>query len=385
MSERELQDLLISILRSELTEIEIAEDVKCQLNTQTIYALYRLSKSHDLAHIVSGALNKLGLIGNDEISMKFQKQEVLSVLRCERIKYEFNEICKAFDSVNIPYIPLKGSVIRDYYPKDSMRTSCDIDILVHENDLDRAIDELCSVGYTSDRERKNHDVSLFSPSGVHLELHYNVLERKDNLDIVLSRAWEYAVPTIGAKHEFTKEFFAFHFFAHMSYHFISGGCGVRPFMDWFLIKQKTGVCVENLKDLLDESGIYTFAVVADEVSDAWFGEKEHTELTRDMQEYILNAGVYGSLENYILMNRRTKQSKAGYVLRRVFLPYKTMVYMFPSLKRVPILLPFFYVVRMFRTIKRGNLKKGISEVKINENISENQIEFTRSLAYRLGL
>ena len=32
--------------------------------------------------------------------------------------------------VQIPFLPLKGSVIRQYYPEPWMRTSCDIDILV---------------------------------------------------------------------------------------------------------------------------------------------------------------------------------------------------------------------------------------------------------------
>ena len=53
-----------------------------------------------------------------------------------------------------------------------MRISCDIDILVHENDLERATNHLINnLGYSYDGKGA-HDVSLFLDKRVHLELHY---------------------------------------------------------------------------------------------------------------------------------------------------------------------------------------------------------------------
>lgn len=48
-------------------------------------------------------------------------------------------ISNALESQQIEYILLKGAVIRDLYPQKWMRTSCDIDVLVHEDELNCAI------------------------------------------------------------------------------------------------------------------------------------------------------------------------------------------------------------------------------------------------------
>ena len=50
--------------------------------------LYRLAKSHDLAHLVGDALIKNNLIGDSEVKAKFQKQIMLAVYRYEKINYE---------------------------------------------------------------------------------------------------------------------------------------------------------------------------------------------------------------------------------------------------------------------------------------------------------
>ena len=85
--------------------------------------LYKLSKAHDLAHLVGDALIKNDLIGNDEIKAKYQKQVMLAIYRYEKINYELNRLRSALNEAQIPFIPLKGSVLRQYYPEPWMRTS----------------------------------------------------------------------------------------------------------------------------------------------------------------------------------------------------------------------------------------------------------------------
>ena len=85
--------------------------------------LYKLSKAHDLAHLVGDALIKNDLIGNDEIKAKYQKQVMIAIYRYEKINYELNRLRSALNEAQIPFIPLKGSVLRQYYPEPWMRTS----------------------------------------------------------------------------------------------------------------------------------------------------------------------------------------------------------------------------------------------------------------------
>ena len=79
--------------------------------------LYKLSKAHDLAHLVGDALIKNDLIGNDEIKEKYQKQVMIAIYRYEKINYELNHLRSALNEAQIPFIPLKGSVFVSVLPR----------------------------------------------------------------------------------------------------------------------------------------------------------------------------------------------------------------------------------------------------------------------------
>lgn len=101
--------------------------------------LYKLSKAHDLAHLVGDALIKNDLIGNDEIKEKYQKQVMIAIYRYEKINYELNRLRSALNEAQIPFIPLKGSVFVSVLPR---AVDADEFILVHESDLERDITAL---------------------------------------------------------------------------------------------------------------------------------------------------------------------------------------------------------------------------------------------------
>ncbi len=381
MEEKDLQELLIKILGAELNEAELDGSVKEALTSEAVSALYRLSKHHDLAHIVASALGRCGITGDAETTAKFQKQEFMSVYRTEQMKYTYGQICAAFDAATIPYIPLKGSVIRPYYPRESMRTSCDIDILVKEEDLDRAIESLTQIGYQCG-EKDFHDVSLFSPAKIHLELHFSILENIPKLDAVLRDAWKYAEQKEGSRYEFTKEFFMFHIFAHMSYHFLSGGCGIRPLMDVWIMEHKMGVSCSEASELLKKAEIDAFAKEICQLVDVCFSGAEATDFAQELLSYILNGGVYGTAQNRVAVTRAKNKNTFSYVFKRLFAPYRVMVVLYPVLKKCPILLPFCWVARFFKMLFGGKAGRTITELK---TANETETDGLKQMRDRLGL
>ena len=105
---------------------------------------------------------------------------MLAVYRYEKINYELGRLRKVLNEAKIPFIPLKGSVLRRYYPEPWMRTSCDIDVLVHEEAVDQAAQIIVDkLGYAYEK-KQYHDISLMSDGGVHLELHHTIKENKAN-------------------------------------------------------------------------------------------------------------------------------------------------------------------------------------------------------------
>lgn len=379
-----LQDIFIKILRSELTETELDDSVKEQLTPDVISALYSLSSRHDLAHIVFNSLHKCGLRNDDESYLKFNQKAIMSVCRNEQMKYAYNQICDIFNKESIPYIPLKGLVIRPYYPQESMRTSCDIDILVKEENLESAIDSLVQKGFRCG-ERHYHDVSLFSPANIHLELHFNIQETIEKLDVVLKDAWQHTKLTDGSRYEFTDEFFVFHMFAHMSYHFLGGGCGIKSLMDIWVMEHKMGVTYECARELLEKAGIYRFAAEISKLAEICFSDKPKDGFSDTILSYIFSGGIYGTSQNKIAVKKSKNKSTIIYSLQRLFMPYKSMVITYPILKKLPILLPFCWVARFFKMLFKGKSKSALGEIKTANNVTNDQISVIVQMREHLGL
>ncbi len=384
MEAKILQGIFIKTLRSELCETELDGSVKEQITTDQISALYKLSKFHDLAHVVSSSLRKYRLINHEKLTSEFNREEIMSVYRYERMKYTYDQICHTFDEHAIPYIPLKGAVIRPYYPKESMRTSCDIDILVKEEDLKSAIDALIQKGFRC-KKRNYHDVSMFSPMQVHLELHFSIRENSENVDRVLKDAWKHAVQVDGYRYEFSKEFFMYYFFAHLSYHFLSGGCGIRPLMDIWIIEHKMGITYRDAEALLKKAGIYKFAEEISNLVAVCFSDKPADDLTDTLLSYIFSNGVYGTMQSAIVAKRQKEKNYFSFLLHRILMPYKDMTVIFPILKKAPVLLPFCWIIRAFMILFSGRARSSISEMLIANNVSEDRIETIRYIKKKLDL
>ena len=160
-------------------------------------------------------------LGGDPATCKLEvvrplvRNSILALSATAKIEKEKNRVCRVLGEAHIPYISLKGARIRPCYPKPWMRTSCN-----------------------NTYEVKNyHDISLYSPSCTHLELHFSILEDTEQIQ-VLSQVWAHSSPvpgSDGSEYEQSPEFFLFHLIAHMAYHFVHGGCGIPHFLDLFLL------------------------------------------------------------------------------------------------------------------------------------------------------
>ena len=322
---------MMDLIASEVCGMTIDKS-QYELTDEELAKLYKLSKSHDLAHLVGDALIKIGLIEDGEIKTKFQKQMMLAVYRYEKINYELGRLRKVLNEAEIPFIPLKGSVIRQYYPEPWMRTSCDIDVLVHEEAVDQTAQIIVDkLGYTYEK-KQYHDISLVSDGGVHLELHHTIKENKANIDALLSDCWDYAAPSGNYEYCFTNEFFYFHQIAHASYHFLHGGCGVRPILDLYLLQRKMPFDNTVLDEMLERSGIKKFFDAAKTLSEVWFGGSEHSEVTQRMEDYLLRGGIYGSTANSMAVGQQKEKGRLGYIINRIWLPYELLCITYPRLK-----------------------------------------------------
>ena len=371
-----------------------------EISARFLIEVYKLSKAHDVAHLVGDALNKSGVFENlpadldeneraaiSKVKGKFDEQIFTAVYRYENINYELEQICKTLEEAKIPFIPLKGSVIRKYYPEPWMRTSCDIDVLVHENDIEKAMSFLVKKSGAACETKGSHDVGLFLNS-VHIELHYSLIESDvvGKADIPFQNVWNYA-QQIEQTSQYTlnEGMFYYYHIAHMAKHFIHGGCGIRPFMDLWLYNRVNTGNTDKRNKLLSDGGLLKFSEEAENLAATWFGNKEHSEITQEMENFILQGGVYGTLEQHLAMSQNKKGGKFKHLLSKVFLSYKDMSIYYPSLKKCPVLFPVYQVRRWCRILFCGGRKAAMNEIKVNQNITTEEQERAKKLLEELNL
>lgn len=384
----ETKDLLFALIRSEFKGTEIDNEIKDSISMDTLTELYSLSATHDIAHLLGESLSKVELLTDDKVSEAFRKATLMAFHRYERSRYELNRICEALNNAEISFIPLKGAIIREYYPEPWLRTSCDIDVLVHEEDLEKAVFVLMNEHkYVTDGMKNYHDISLHSPSGVHLELHFNIKEDIESLDRGLTKVWQYATASkdMKYKYEMKNEFLLFHIVAHLSYHFITGGCGIRPIIDLWLLGNVLCIDENVLNELLSGSNLLMFYKNLKNLSAVWLDSVQHTDLTKQMENYILRGGVYGSLQNKVLLQQQKKNGKFAYSISRIFSPYSKIKQLYPIITKHPWLTPFMQICRLFMILIDGRFKRSIKELSYNKNISKSEAEEMRDFLEEIGL
>lgn len=379
------EKILLSALRAAACGEPISEEVKSACTPEALERVCVLAQSHDLAHMLGQVLSPLKLPECQPLQ-KLKRATFTAVQRYVQLDYELKRICEVFEKAQIPHIPLKGAVIRKIYPEPWMRTSCDIDILIHEADLERAAQALVTeLSYTTDNKKKYHDMWFFAPSGVHVELHFSILETMENIDGLLGRVWEFAAAETEFRYKLTNEFLAFHLMAHMAYHFTGGGSGIRSVMDIFLLRRQKAYDEAVLRTYLAQCGIEKFYDAVLTLSEVWFEGAAPTALTENMSNFLLAGGTYGTKEQQIIIKQQRKGGKAKYLMSRIFMPYRELKYRYRVLEKCPILYPVMLVCRWVELPFGGRLKKSVKEAKITLNSSKDQSQGMDDFLRQIGL
>lgn len=356
-----VENIMFSLIRSEICGSVLEDTLRCELTAETLSDLYTLSQKHDLSHIIASALSKMKVLGNDEISQKYTNQLMMAAYRDRQKEHAIEQTCLILENAKIPHIPLKGSVIRKLYPQAWMRTSCDVDILVHKDDAEAAIACLCNAGFVRFNDRSIHDYNLLSPNKVHIELHYTLTQdgKLTAADEILNSVWSYTTPEDECTYcrSMEPEMFLLYHLAHMGRHLLHGGCGVRPFIDLWLIRHKMALDPSKLNALLENTKLGAFYDAVSDLSEVWLGDRTRSNETELLEKFILSGGTYGTTTNAETIKAARGINKVRSFLSVMFLPRKNLAVLYPNLKKHPFLFPFYQVKRWFRIFKSDKRQK----------------------------
>ena len=385
--DQRITQILFTLLRSAICGTKITEEERNNFSPNLLQTLLKLSANHDVLHLLVLGLKKNDLIPKENADI--EKYIFHAVYRYEPIKFEYDNLCAALEKAQIPFLPLKGSVIRKYYPEPWMRTSCDIDILVHREDLETAISYLKDNLHCVEKDRTTHDVSLFTQTGIHVELHFDLVEEgraNDAIDVLRS-VWDDAVLYGNSeyRYEMSDAFFYFYHIAHMAKHFEIGGCGIRPFIDLWILDHMEAVDLAARDELLSRGKLLEFANVSRALSEVWFGGKEPDEQLHQMQDFLLRGGVYGSIDNRVALQQKKSGGRLGYILSRMFIPCTKLKRYYPVLEKHHWLMPIMQIRRWFMLLKPDVAQRAKQEMAINGNIRKEKAEEMKKFKENIGL
>ena len=330
--------------------------------------LYKAACKHNLCAIVGYALESAGILDHEFIQARAKAIRKVTVMEIDK-----QLLFERFEQEGIWYMPLKGAIIKDFYPSIGMRQMSDFDILFDSSYQKKVKDIFLELGFTCKQYCKgNNDVyykkpvsnfemhtGLFAP--VHQKSVYNYycdikpLMLKDE-----NNAYGY--------HLNSNDFYVY-INAHEYKHYSNGGTGLRSLLDIYVILQRLGneLDYDYIRTQTDKLGITAFEQQNKKLALSLLGGKELSETDRDMLEYIIYSGTYGNIKNSI--NHKVerlgggKKGKRDYILSRIFMPMEQIKEYYPFFYRHKIFLPCLVFYRLGRaaTVSRKETK---SELKI---------------------
>ncbi len=338
-----------------------------------IEKVYLAAKRHNMSALVAEALEKVGLATDGMRADTHRAVRKIMLLDAER-----REILAELERRGIWYMPLKGAVIKELYPKIGLREMSDNDILFDEAYRETVRDIFCERGYDirSYGKDKNHDTYLKEPV-YNYEMHVSLFGSfavGEKFTVYFDSAAERALSDGTSRHGFrmTDEDFYIYIKAHEYKHYLNAGTGLRLFADTYVYRfAKSGMLdFGYINEICEKIGISDFEGLTASLSmklmdvdtAARICRGEDGVLTDEetlLFAYCSGSGAYGfvsqSVENGIKKLEKEEGGssltvKIKYIWRRLFPQSSYYRTYYPFAYKQVWARPFVLVWRFFRVL-----------------------------------
>lgn len=330
-----------------------------------------------------GALN-CGFDQENPLMQQLFLQTCKHMLISEQQMYELGYIFEAFNEEAIDYMPLKGAVLKQFYPKPEMRSMSDADILIRfEKYKDTIIPVMKRLGFKEGRVSDNELV--WEKPQVCIELHRRLIPsyNKDYY-AYYGDGWRLAKKHNGHLYSMTDEDQMIYLFTHFSKHYRDSGIGIRHLVDLWVFKSHfKNLNNDYIKEELQKLGLFVFYENVMKTIKVWFEQEKCDDISDFITQVIFKSGVYGTSESHVLSDalKLTKSNGKENVRRtkfktEIFPDYDYIKKRYPVLNKMRFLLPLFWIVRLFDAVifRRKNIKDKYEKAKMinDESVSNYQ-------------
>lgn len=310
--------------------------------------LYRIAEYQQLTAVTAYALESLDI--NDP---RFESAKNQAIWKEILFDEERARIEEELDRHRIWHMPLKGVILKEYYPEAGMRQMSDNDILFDASQSDEVRAIMLAADYTVNHFGTGHQDDYSKSPVYHFEMHRRLFASTmtklcDYYDTVRQRL----VRDEGSREgfHFRDEDFYIYMMAHLYKHYYWEGAGLRALLDVYVFLKHKEDCMdpEHIRQETVRAGIDGFEERMRDLAVKVYSNGRITDLTareKKILEYFVYCGDFGTYDSGLEENRDRRQELA-YLKRRVLLPAEVIKVSYPTFYKHKVLIPLLPVYRL---------------------------------------
>jgi|GEM_PF-257010 len=337
--------------------------------------IYNISMKHQVQALLYPVVKDIAATGGNidkEVLDDWKKSYAITVINQSVLLDKVSDVLNVFRNEGIPIIVLKGLVLRNLYPKPVLRTMGDIDVLVHEEQYDLAVNAIKRMGYSEYLHDSKH-IGLSKHDSLPVEIHTKLSE-----DYFTAKAMEWereiwqraslsninGIPLL----TLSDSDHLLYLCLHMANHFVTSGFGIRQLCDLVLF-------IESKREQIDWEWFYSNARIMGiqtfiekifilcgiffHLDDPIFSGYTHDEqYMQKMIDVIFTGGVFGdsSMASFItgrylaLLKPEIYDNKKPGSIKRlfklIFPPYRIISRSYTYIQKRPYLTPIAWIHRI---------------------------------------
>ena len=318
-----------------------------RISRMDLDSVFYVCEKHCLTAAAAYGLEAAGVKHPDFVQAKEKAVRKNILLDVER-----GSILRRLEAEGIWYMPLKGVLLKDWYPKLGMRQMSDNDILFDSEKRERVREIMEELGFTCDHYGVGWDDAYFKEPVSNFEMHVELftVNHEDKLYNYYRNVKERLIKDKKNNfgYHFSDEDFYIYITAHEYKHFIKGGTGVRSLLDAFIYMNRFGDKLdrEYIDAELGKLGIAEFEKSNRELAMKLFSFEKLSNEDKKVLDYYVTSGTYGTVKHKV----DNADSKLKFVMKRIIPPMEIIQVYYPFVYRHKYLLPFLQVYRFFKAV-----------------------------------
>ena len=312
--------------------------------------LWDKSREQNLTGLLASAIEKLP---NGQRPANYE-QWYMSMLQTAMVMGdrfdEFDRMMEILRQNGLEPVCLKGIVVKDLYKTPELRTMGDFDVFTEKEKFPEVKEIFASEGYDISIESMGINVT----KGRHFWEIFFTLEEEFRVNCLEwdKRFLDNTMRTENGILTLNPTYMLAHLILHFGKHMVREGAGIRSLLDiaLYIRKYKDEIDFDFVRQACTEQHFENAYVYILNAVKQYFNVETDIEPTdaEHFIEYTLNGGIFGAMNDNVMIHQAAKhEDKVGFVRRMFFPTVKMLDYRYTYLKKYPFLLPVAWVHRAF--------------------------------------